>query len=214
MQDLSRLGHHLAAMAQNGLNYDDDPYAIDRWTTLQRIAAALLAGDVAGALTAHPTSLAEVLAAESGHATPKVDVRGVCVDEAGRVLLVREVLDGLWCLPGGWAEPALTPSQSVAKEVAEEAGLAVTVDRLVGVFDRTLSPGLPPHAFPIYKLFFLCGVQGSVEASGRPDEVETDAVGWFDLDDLPPMSQGRTHPDHLRRIAPLLHDASLPVPFD
>lgn len=214
MQDLTRLGHHLAGMAQNGLHYDDDPYAIQRWTALQRIAAALLAGDVEGALAAEPTELSEVLAAETGHATPKVDVRGLCLDDRGRVLLVREVLDGRWCLPGGWAEPALTPSQSVAKEVAEEAGLAVTVDRVVGVFDRTLAPGLPPHAFPIYKLFFLCRVAGSVRRGGGPDEAETDAVDWFPPDELPPMSEGRTHPEQLRRALAAVRDPSLPIPFD
>lgn len=214
MEDLTRLGHRLAAMAQNGLHYDDDPYAIDRWTALLDVAARLLSGDVEGAAAVDPAELAATLARQDGHATPKVDVRGVCTDDLGRVLLVREVIDGLWCLPGGWAEPALTPSASVAKEVAEEAGLAVRVDRLLGVLDRTLAPGLPPHAYPIYKLFFACTVLGSVDRGSTRDEVETDAVGWFDFDDLPPMSAGRTHPDQLARIRPLLRDPTLPVPFD
>lgn len=214
MEDLTRLGHRLAAMAQNGLHYDDNPYAVDRWTSLLQIAAALLAGDVEGAAAADHESLAIALAQQEGHATPKVDVRGVCTDEAGRVLLVREVADGLWCLPGGWAEPGLTPSASVAKEVQEEAGLSVTVDRVLGVLDRALAAGLPPHAYPIYKLFFACTVTGEIQRGSTMDEVETDAVGWFDLDDLPPLSAGRTHPDQLARIRPLLSDPSLAAVFD
>ncbi|HUG85764.1 MAG TPA: NUDIX hydrolase N-terminal domain-containing protein [Euzebya sp.] len=214
MEDLTRLGHRLAAMAQNGLHYDNDPYAVDRWTSLLKVAAALLAGDVGGAATADAESLAVALAQQEGHATPKVDVRGVCTDRSGRMLLVREVADGLWCLPGGWAEPALTPSASVVKEVAEEAGLAVRVERVLGVLDRALAPGVPPHAYPIYKLFFACTVIGPVRRGTTMDEVETDAVGWFDLDDLPPMSAGRTHPDQLARIRPLLADPTLPAVFD
>lgn len=214
MEDLTRLGHLLTAMAQNGLHYDDNPYAVDRWTALMRVGAALLSGAAAGALDAEPSELAEVLAGQAGHATPKVDVRGVCTDAAGRVLLVREVSDGLWCLPGGWAEPALTPSDSVAKEVAEEAGLAVRVDRLLGLFDRALAPGLQPHPFPVYKLFFACSVTGEVQRGDTRDEHETDAVGWFDHDDLPPLSRGRTHPEQLARIRPLLGDPTLPAVFD
>ena len=214
MEDMTRLGHRLSAMAQNGLHYDDNPYAVERWQSLMQVAAALLAGDVDGDRVADARDLAEVLASQAGHATPKVDVRGVCRDGAGRVLLVREVSDGHWCLPGGWAEPHLSPSASVVKEVAEEAGLAVDVDRLLGVFDRALAAGLQPHAFPVYKMFFACTVTGEVVRGDGLDESETDAVDWFDLGDLPPLSRGRTHPDQLARITPLLADPTLPAAFD
>ena len=40
---------------------------------------------------------------ETGYATPTVDVRGV-VFRDDRILLVREIADGRWTLPGGWAE--------------------------------------------------------------------------------------------------------------
>src|SRR5207247_6776471 len=98
--------------------------------------------------------LAALFAAESGHATPKVDVRGVVFRE-GRVLLVRGRDDGLWTLPGGWAEIGETPRQAVEKEVREESGYEVRAVKLIGVHDRDLRDRQrwPTHA---YKLFFVC----------------------------------------------------------
>ena len=42
----------------------------------------------------------------------------------------------------------------------------------------------------IYKLFFLCRATGEV---GPPDALETLEVGWFGIDQLPPLSLTRVH---------------------
>ncbi len=62
-------------------------------------------------------------------------VGAVVTDEAGRLLLVRRANEpgrGLWSLPGGRVEPGETDAEALAREVAEETGLAVRVGRLVG----------------------------------------------------------------------------------
>src|SRR3546814_12093751 len=46
-----------------------------------------------------------------GYATPKVDVRGALVEE-DMILLVREECDGLWTLPGGFADVGLSPARN------------------------------------------------------------------------------------------------------
>jgi 8-oxo-dGTP diphosphatase len=53
----------------------------------------------------------------------------------GRVLLIQrgnEPGRGLWSLPGGRVEPGESDEQAVAREVAEETGLVVTVGKLAG----------------------------------------------------------------------------------
>ncbi len=65
---------------------------------------------------------------------PIVGVEGVVFDEAGRMLLTQRRDLPFWCLPGGRVDPGETPMEAVVREVAEETGLAVEMERLVGVY--------------------------------------------------------------------------------
>ena len=77
----------------------------------------------------------------------------VCVED-WRVLLVRCVSpagESSWSLPGGRVEHGEDPFDAVTREVAEETGYDVMVDRLLGVDSRVIpaaerrSPGPVPH---------------------------------------------------------------------
>ena len=57
----------------------------------------------------------------------------------GRLLLIKrgnEPGRGLWSLPGGRVEPGESDEAAVAREVAEETGLVVTVGDLAGRIQR------------------------------------------------------------------------------
>ena len=140
----------LQVIAQNGLTYVQDPYDRERYLQVREIAAQMLA---AGAGLALPAAQA-LYAAETGHATPKVDVRGV-VFRDDTVLLVRERSDGGWTLPGGWADPGESPAEATVREVAEESGYRTRAVRLLALYDRNRH-GQGPHPFHIYKVFFQC----------------------------------------------------------
>jgi Hydrolase of X-linked nucleoside diphosphate N terminal/NUDIX domain len=113
-----RIAIKVAALAQDGLTYGADDFDLDRYRQLHGLAAELLA-----VLSDRPAEeLAIELGRDSGYATPKIDVRGVVFDDRERVLLMREKTDGLWSLPGGWADPGDTPSVAVTREVLEETG--------------------------------------------------------------------------------------------
>lgn len=64
--------------------------------------------------------------AESGY---PVSIKGVLIRD-DRVLLVHNERDE-WELPGGRIEPGETPEQCVAREIAEESGLAVHVAEIL-----------------------------------------------------------------------------------
>ena len=195
----------LAAIAQNGLLYAGDVFDAARYRQVGGIAAAMLAAGGAGP---EPDVLA-VLGREEGYATPKVDVRAY-VTRGDRVLLVRELADGRWALPGGWADPGDAPSSAAQREVAEEAGYRVRATRLLACWDRSLMPDAEPYPFRVYKLFFACEVLGEVPR----DESENDAVEWHPLDALPPLSLGRVDATQIARLRQLAQDPAAPAAFD
>jgi ADP-ribose pyrophosphatase YjhB (NUDIX family) len=190
----------LLAIAQTGLHYTEGAFDRERYEELQSIAQAQLA-DLADLQT---EEVAQLFAQEKGYANPKVDVRCAVFDDAGDVLLVREASDGCWSLPGGWADIGASPAENAAREVREESGFTVDVERLLAIWDVP-KHGHPPSLFHIWKLVFLGTITGSGEISG----VETNAVGFFPIDDLPPLSLGRNLPEQIRRLAELRRNGGM-----
>lgn len=184
----------LLAIAQTGLHYTEGAFDRERYQELQSIAQAQLA-DLADMNT---EEVAQLFVHEKGYANPKVDVRCAVFDEDGRILLVREAADGRWSLPGGWADVGASPAENAMREVREESGYIVTIERLLAVWDVLKHPH-PASLFHIWKLVFLGVVTGIGEISGG----ETDAVGFYPVDALPPLSLGRILPEQIRRLAEL-----------
>ena len=89
------------------------------------------------------------------------------------LLTVRHDLRG-WELPGGHASGGESGEVAVCREILEETGLEVRVERLVGEYTRT---GFRPHTARIYR----CRPTGGEE---RPS-LETPVVRWFPVDAVP-----------------------------
>jgi len=86
-----------------------------------------------------------------------VSVAGIVVREDDRVLVIKRDDNGNWEAPGGILELDESFESGVQREVLEETGLAVTVERLTGVYKnlthgivalvyRCRSVGSEPHA--------------------------------------------------------------------
>ncbi len=194
----------LQAIAQTGLAYVRDPYDRERYEAVRDIAAALIA-DRTGV---EAPALADLFAGESGYATPKVDVRAAVFQDE-RILLVKERSDGLWTVPGGWADVGDSPSAAVEREVLEESGYAVRAVKLAAVYDRNRHEHTP-HLFHIWKLFFVCEI-----ASGSPrPSVETEAVEFFALDRLPALSTGRVTALQIAQMLEHHRHPEWPTAFD
>jgi 8-oxo-dGTP diphosphatase len=74
-----------------------------------------------------------------------VVVRAICRDDADAVLLLRRAphdrFGGLWEMPGGKVDAGETPVQALARELAEESGLAMAGRaRRVGPVRRRVTP--------------------------------------------------------------------------
>lgn len=198
------IGRELRALAQTGLTFSRDPYDRQRYERIRELAASL----IAHGSTEEYSVLLEIFRHETGYSTPKVDVRAAAFVE-GRVLLVREISDGAWTLPGGWADVNESAAESAVREVAEESGYQARVVKLAAVYDYR-KRNRPHHLDSIYKLFFICELTGgSARAS-----IETSEAAFFTRDALPPLSTGRTSAEQIERMFQHAEQADLPTDFD
>ena len=206
MQDFRWLhwAQQLQAVAQTGDAYANNDYDRQRYDLVRNIAAAMIA---AGA-GAEPQVIAELFKSEGGYATPRMDVRAAVFRDE-RILMVQERSDGLWTLPGGFADVGDSPSGAAEREVHEESGFTVRAIKLAALFDRNRHPH-PPFGYHLWKAFFLCELLGG---EARPS-IETSAVGFFAEDDLPPLSRGRISVRQVQHMFEHHRNPQLPASFD
>ena len=193
----------LHALARTGQGFTNSEFDRERYQEIEDIASELLAGDPSGV-----EALRSLWPREPGYVTPKIEVRGA-VFERGKVLMVRESLDGLWTLPGGWVDINEGPSEAVEKEIEQESGFRTRTVKLAALYDRDRH-GHGEAYFHAWKVFFLCElIGGSARCS-----YDTEAVGFFDPARLPEMSIGRCTPRQVLRMREHWMDRSLPTDFD
>lgn len=102
--------------------------------------------------------------------TPKhsVSVAGIVVNRRGQVLVIRRRDNGHWEPPGGVLELDETFEDGVRREVAEETGFQVSVDRLTGVYKNM--------ARAVVAVVFRCSLLA--EERGRTDD-EATSIRWI-----------------------------------
>jgi len=195
----------LQAIAQNGLTYSQNPFDKERYEAVRRVAAEMMA---AGSDTALEKVL-DLFKGNAGYMTPKVDTRGV-VFRDGSILLVKELLDQKWTLPGGWADVNEAPSVAVVREIREEAGFETRAVKLLAVYDRTKQGHVPPHPFSAYKLFFRCKITGGEPAGS----IETSGAAFFKENEIPELSLARVTPAQIARMFEHYRHPEWPTDFD
>jgi ADP-ribose pyrophosphatase YjhB (NUDIX family) len=200
----------LQSIAQTGLFYEPQPFDRQRYQMILDIAAEMMAAGSSKGTGVEAVKLS--FDTQMGHATPKVDVRGV-VFRDDRILLVQEKMDNnRWTLPGGWADIGESAAESVVREVWEEAGYHTRAVKLLAVYDRNKHPH-PPFAFHTYKLFFQCELTEDIRHVD-PDNAEINGVDWFQEDDLPELSTPRVTAEQIARFFVHHRDSTLPTDFD
>lgn len=179
----------LQAISSTGLHFGESDYDKERYAEIATIANDMLS-------TIGDTPIERIIDLvpdfAAGYATPKIDVRGAIIRD-GRILLVKEKLDNLWTLPGGYADVGISAAANVEKEVLEEASLRVRATRLYGVFHKAR------HEYDMdvrdfYKVYFLC--EPLNDAAPAPG-METLDVDFFEPGRLPPLSTGRVIEKHI-----------------
>ncbi|MBW3623837.1 MAG: NUDIX hydrolase [Armatimonadetes bacterium] len=134
---------------------------------------------------------------------------GVLLYREGRVLAVRHAHEDpqkeYWVLPGGGLEPDESPAEGACREIWEETGLNVRVDRLAYVHDQAY------RGERQLTLYFLCSIESG---EMQPGAELLESAGGFrnELVWIPPeaLSRQRFFPEVLR--SRLVEDAGLGFP--
>ena len=186
MDQIVEWAKELQSLAQAGLFYGHDVYDKERYQRIREIAAQmmLMRADVPA------EKITGLFCGDEGYQTPKVDTRAAIFRD-GKILLVCE--KGKWSMPGGWCEFNLSPAENTIKETKEEAGLDVSVRRVIAVQDRD-KHNTPPYAYGVVKIFFQCEILGGAFAANP----ETSESGFFSLEEGPPLAETKCSEEQVR----------------
>jgi len=122
----------------------------------------------------------------------KIGIFAIILDEQQRVLLCHRRDYDLWNLPGGGLEKGESPWEGIIREVKEEKGLDVEVDRLAGVYSK-------PDKDEVVFSFVCKVVAGRIAITGEADKTK-----YFEFEKLSKNSS----PKQIKRIRDALDGQS------
>ena len=116
---------------------------------------------------------------EKMHKPFGLSVKVVLHDDSGRCLLLKRSLSskgnpGKWDLPGGKVDVGENFEQGLLREVAEETGVTISVQRVLGAAESEL-----PTRRVAYLILEGCVESGQVRLSSEHDD-----FAWVDRQDL------------------------------
>ena len=194
--DWLNIARTLQSIGQTGLTFTEDWHDIERYQELLNISSEI----IANISDLDRNKIVLDFKNQKGYATPKIDIRGAILKD-NKILLVQEMEDKLWCLPGGWADIGESPSEAIKREILEETGLKVSVENIIGIYDAN-KDGRDLSLYHAYKIVFLCeSISGELKTSN-----ETIAVDYFEQNNIPELSTSRTHSRHLDDIYKYLNN--------
>lgn len=178
------LARRIQAIAQSGIHFAHNSFDLQRYEELRELSMQLMEVTTDAPIE----KIKGLFTLENGFQTPKVDVRAFVVAD-GKLLMAKELSDGCWSMPGGYADINYSPTQVAVKEVWEETGLDVEAVRVLAIID-TNHHGFPPLEYHFYKIVVLCRLTGGTLRGSN----ETSEAGFFEFDMLPPLSIKRNTP--------------------
>lgn len=202
LDSLTKLAMELQALAQCGLTYTRDEYDKQRFERIREISAELMSLKT----TLPVEKVKELFCSETGYQTPKIETRGVVIQD-NKILLVKE--KGKWSLPGGWVDYDQSIASNTVKEVKEEAGLDVVPVKIIALQDRN-KHNFPKYAYGICKVFVMCKVVGG----SFQENIETTESGYFSLDNLPELDADKNVYEQIRMCFDAYNDENWNVLFD
>jgi ADP-ribose pyrophosphatase YjhB (NUDIX family) len=186
----------VAAISKIGLLFSKDPYAIENYNELQILSKQLIE-DLGKFKIDGPNYFSRDI-----YPTPNVSVRALIFNEHKQLLLVKEASLGTWSLPGGWCDLFETPSEAIIKEVIQEAGIHIKVERLLGISDRIKYK--TNKKWSEYAVMFLATIIEDTKVFGH----EVSQVGFFDINNLPELSFKSNQEEIKRAIAAIEDNTS------
>jgi mutator protein MutT len=123
--------------------------------------------------------------------TIPVSAKGIIFNTEGKALLLRNERN-LWELPGGRIEKGEQPEQTVFRELYEEIGIKVEINKLVNVWVYEVLED--KHVLIIT---YLCGFEGNQEIQMSEEHIE---YGWFSLSELEDLAAAEGYKKSIRMV--------------
>ena len=164
----------IQSLAQAGLTYTDNNYDKERYERLREISAEIIEKKT----QLNIEKVEELFCNEEGYQTPKIDTRAAIFKD-DKILLVHEN-NGTWSLPGGWCDVLESVKSNTIKEVKEETGLDVEVEKVIAIQDRN-KRNKPLYAYGVCKIFSQCKILGGKFVKN----IETTEIRFFGKEELP-----------------------------
>lgn len=185
MNNILFLLEQIRSVAQLGLCYSKDHYDQERYEKLLKLAS----NEYSQICDIDENIILERFKKELGYITPKVGVNAAIFSKEGKMLLERRADDKSWGIPGGWCETGESPEQSIKREIYEETGLNIEVEKIVDIFSRIPGDYGQPHTS--YHILFYCEI---IDGYLKPS-FESLEVGFYDVDQI-----SNWHRDHFKMV--------------
>jgi len=157
--------------ATTGKNYAKSNYDIDRYSEIKQFSEQLYQ-EINGFKDVLINPLAE-----KSYITPKVGVNAIIENEKGEFLLEQRMDDKCWGIPGGWCEVGFSAEENVIRELKEETGYDIEVEKQICVISRKPTER---YLLTSYHILFKCKiVSGDLQKS-----YESEQVAWRKLEDV------------------------------
>ena len=194
--DLTDFLLKIEELTRSGLKYTKDEYARDNYQCLKKEVKRFLA-------LKSITFEGENIFKRNIYPTPSVSVRTVIFSsDRKKVLLVQERQDGLYSLPGGFAELSLSPAESALKEVYEEAGVQAKIISCVAVLDRYRN--IPTKSAPEY----IIGFEGEIVSDFHEPCFEIISRDYLPFDNFTDFSH-KHDPEQMKKIIQAAKDKKM-----
>lgn len=170
----------LQSLAQAGLTYGKDKFDLERYQEIRTISAEMMSWKSDMPLK----KVKSLFCNEIGYQTPKIATRAA-IFKNQKILLVQEN-DGTWSIPGGWCEVNLSVKENCIKEVKEEAGIDIEVEKVIALHSLSKHSS-KEYPYGVLEIFFLCKPkEGHFEQN-----IETIDSKYFGINELPNMSSDK-----------------------
>jgi 8-oxo-dGTP diphosphatase len=111
-------------------------------------------------------------------------VSAVIFNDRGEILLGQRSDNHQWSVIAGMMDPGEQPADALVREVQEETGVQVTIERLAGVALHEVIYGNGDHCHMV-NTWYRCRAIGG---EARVNDSESVAVGWFAPEALPDLN--------------------------
>lgn len=114
-------------------------------------------------------------------------VAAVIHNQNGQLLLQEKASGEGWSLPAGAIEPGETPQEAVIREVFEETGFPISVEKILGVFGGKDFRYTYPNGDEVEYVvtLFRCQIIGS---QAKIIDAETKSIRYFSEADMPRLA--------------------------